>query len=134
MGTKVKIVPVEAHHSVGIVERYHGLIRRAYLIIMAEVKGITKEIVLQMAFKALNDTAGISGIVPILLVYGTLPRLTEYDPPSPSVSQRSAALKKAMAEIQNLRAKRQVDDALNTRNGPSTTNIHDLTLNSNVLV
>jgi hypothetical protein len=83
----VKIVPIEAHYSIGIVERYHGLIRYAYLIIVAKVKGITKEIALQIAFKALNDTAGISGIVPILLVYGTLPRLTEYDPLSPSVSQ-----------------------------------------------
>jgi hypothetical protein len=86
MGTKVKIVPIEAHHSIGIVERYYSLIQRAYLIIIAKVKGITKEIALQMAFKALNDTAGISSIVPTLLVYSTLPRLTEYDPPSPSVS------------------------------------------------
>jgi hypothetical protein len=46
MGTKVKIVPIEAHYSIGIVERYYGLIRRAYLIIIAKVKGITKEIVL----------------------------------------------------------------------------------------
>jgi hypothetical protein len=54
---------------------------------VAKVKGITKEIALQMAFKALNNTAGISGIVPTLLVYGALPRLTKYDPPSPLVSQ-----------------------------------------------
>jgi hypothetical protein len=53
----------------------------------------------EMAFKAINDTAGISGIVPTLLVYGALPRLSEYGAPAPSVSQRSAALKKATAEI-----------------------------------
>jgi hypothetical protein len=29
VGTKVKIVPVEAHNSVGIVKRYHGPVRRA---------------------------------------------------------------------------------------------------------
>jgi hypothetical protein len=46
MGTKVKIVPIEAHYSIGIVERYYGLIRCAYLIIVAKVKGITKEIAL----------------------------------------------------------------------------------------
>jgi hypothetical protein len=46
MGTKVKIVPIEAHNSVGIVERYHGLVQRAYLIIVAEIKGISKEIAL----------------------------------------------------------------------------------------
>jgi hypothetical protein len=89
---------------------------------------------LQMTFKAINDTAGLDGLVPILLVYGALPRMVEYDAPSLTVTQRSAALKKAMLEIQKLRAKRQVTDALNTRNGPSTTDIHDLTLNSDVLV
>jgi hypothetical protein len=39
-----------------------------------------------MAFKALNDTVGISGIVPTLLVYGALPRLSEYDAPVPTIS------------------------------------------------
>jgi hypothetical protein len=130
----VKIVPVEAHNSVGIIEHYHGLVRRAYLIIVAEIKGISKEIALQMAFKALNDTAGISGIVLTLLVYGALPRLSEYDAPAPTISQRSIALKKATAEIQKLRAKRQVEDALNARNSPSTNDIHELALNSDVLV
>jgi hypothetical protein len=46
IGTKVKIVPIEAYYSIGIVERYYGLIRYAYLIIIAKIKGITKEIVL----------------------------------------------------------------------------------------
>jgi hypothetical protein len=82
----VKIVPIKAHYSIGIVERYYSLIRHAYLIIIAKVKGIIKEIVLQIAFKALNNTAGISSIVPILLVYGILPRLTEYDLLLPLVS------------------------------------------------
>jgi hypothetical protein len=39
-----------------------------------------------MAFKALNNTAGISGIVPILLVYSALPRLSKYDAPAPTIS------------------------------------------------
>ena len=41
---------------------------------------------------------------------------------------------KAMEEIARIRAKKQVDDALNQRNGPSVTTIHDLPLNSDVLV
>jgi hypothetical protein len=39
-----------------------------------------------------------------------------------------------MMEIQKLRAKRLVADALGIRNGPSTTGLHDLTINSDVLV
>jgi hypothetical protein len=46
MGTKVKIIPIKAYYSIGIIEHYYSLIRRAYLIIIAKVKGITKEIVL----------------------------------------------------------------------------------------
>jgi hypothetical protein len=55
-----------------------------------------------MAFKALNNTVGISGIVSILLVYGILPRLNEYNTPAPTVSQYIMALKKAIVEIQKL--------------------------------
>jgi hypothetical protein len=134
VGTKVKIVPVEAHNSVGIVERYHGPVRRAYQIITAEVRDIDKDMALQMAFKAINDSAGPDGLIPTLLVYGAYPRMSEFDAPSPTVAQRAAAIKKAMAEIQKLRAKRQVADALNTRNGPNTDGIHELELNSLVLV
>jgi hypothetical protein len=46
IGTKVKIIPIEAHNSIGIVECYYGLVRRTYLIIIAEIKGISKEIAL----------------------------------------------------------------------------------------
>ena len=36
--------------------------------------------VLQMAVKAVNDTAGPDGLVPALLVFGTYPRLSEASP------------------------------------------------------
>ena len=39
-----------------------------------------------------------------------------------------------MEEVKKLRVERQVADALNMRNGPKTTAIHDLLLNSPVLV
>jgi hypothetical protein len=45
---KVKEVLVKAHNSVGLVERYHALLRRAYEILKEELKDehIDKEIVL----------------------------------------------------------------------------------------
>ena len=134
MGIKVKSVPVESHNSVGLVERYHGPLRRAYQIITAEIPDIAKDIALQMALKALNDSVGPNGLVPTLLVYGAYPRLIEGDAPSPTVTQRALALRKAMDEVRKLYAKRQVTDALNIRNGPQITAIHDLPLNSPVLV
>jgi hypothetical protein len=42
----VKIVLIEAYNSIGIVEYYYGLVQRIYLIIIAEIKGISKEITL----------------------------------------------------------------------------------------
>jgi hypothetical protein len=60
--------------------------------------------------------------------------MTDLDAPSLSTSQRAAAIRKAMAEIKKLRAERQVTDVLNMRNGPSTTDVHDLLPSSPVLV
>ena len=87
-----------------------------------------------MAFKAINDLAGPNGLIPTLLVYGAYLRMLEHETPTATIAQRALAVKKAMAEIQKLRAKRQVADALNTRNGPTTTSTLDLLLNSQVLV
>jgi hypothetical protein len=78
---KVKEVPVKAYNSVGLVERYYALLRRAYEILKAELKDkhINKEIILQMAVKAVNDSARPDKIVLTLLVFGSYPRITEID-------------------------------------------------------
>ncbi|KAL3713545.1 hypothetical protein TMatcc_002248 [Talaromyces marneffei ATCC 18224] len=130
----VTTVPVEAHWSIGAVERYHAVLRGSYEIMKEELPDISAEAALQMAVKAVNDTAGPDGLVPTLLVFGAYPRMTEYDPPAPTITQRAAAVKKAMTEIRRLRAQRQVTDAVNTRNGPSSTAVHRLPLNSDILV
>ena len=135
MGISCKTVPVEAHWSIGIVERAHASLRRAYKVIREDLgAAVSKTARLQMAVKACNDTAGPEGLVPTLLVFGAYPRITEIDPPAPSVATRAATIKKAMAEVQQLRAQRTVSDALRARNGPSTERIHDLPINSDVLV
>jgi hypothetical protein len=87
-----------------------------------------------MAVKAVNDTTGLDGLVLTLLVFGAYPRMTEYDPPAPTIAQYAAAVKKAMTEIRRIYAQRQIADTVNTRNGPSSTAVHRLLLNSDVLV
>ena len=87
-----------------------------------------------MAVKAVNNTASPNGLVPTLLVYGTYLRMGNLDPPTPSVMKRAAIIRKAMAEIVKLRAKQAVNSALYYRNRPNTTLVHDLLLNSKVLV
>jgi hypothetical protein len=136
MAIATRCVPVEAHWSIGIMERAHLALQRAYHVITEELKdeGISKDSMLQMAIKAVNDTAGPDGLVTTLLVFGAYPRMTESDPPPPSVTQRAAAIHRAMDEITKIRAMRQVNDALNQCNGPSVTPIHNATLNSPILV
>jgi hypothetical protein len=69
-----------------------------------------------------------------LLVFGAYPRLTEIDPPSPSVTKRAEAIRAATKEVRRLYAKRRVKDALAMRNGPDTKNTLDLPLQSDVRV
>jgi hypothetical protein len=95
---------------------------------------ISKEIILQMTVKAINDTADPDGLMPTLLMFGAYPRMHTMNPPAPSITQRAIAIEKAMTEIRKFRAERQVADALNTRNGPIVTPVHDLPINSDVLI
>jgi hypothetical protein len=52
----------------------------------------------QMAVKAVNDTAGSDGIVPTLLVFGTYPRMSELNPLTATIAQRALAIKTAMQD------------------------------------
>ena len=45
-----------------------------------------------MAVKAVNNTAGPNGLVPTLLVYGAYPRMSNLDPPAPSIIERVAII------------------------------------------
>ena len=87
-----------------------------------------------MAVKAVNDTAGPDGLVPTLLVYRAYLRMTNLDPPASSIIDQATAIRKAMSEIAKLRAKQAVSSALNYCNRPNITLVHDLPLNSEVLI
>ena len=58
-----------------------------------------------MAVKAINNTASLDRLVPTLLVYRAYLRISKLDPPTLSVIDRAAVIRKAMAEIVKLRAK-----------------------------
>ncbi|KAF1935267.1 hypothetical protein EJ02DRAFT_507147 [Clathrospora elynae] len=109
MGITCKQVPIEAHWSIGKVERYHAPLRRAYKILRTELDSRTSDnAVLQMAVKAVNDTAGPDGLVPTLLVFGAYPRISMDLPPSPSMIQRAEAIQKAMKALRRAAAERTV--------------------------
>lgn len=85
-----------------------------------------------MAVKAVNNSAGLDGLVLTLLVFGTYPRMSEIDSPAPTILQRTKAVQKAMEEIGKFCVQEQIADALNQRKGPSTIYLHGLTQGSDV--
>ena len=44
-----------------------------YEIISSELKGISKELTLQIAVKAVNNFINLNGLIPILLIFSTYP-------------------------------------------------------------
>jgi hypothetical protein len=120
MNINVKEVPVKAHNSIGKVKRYHSLLRQAYKILSSELPSANKEAILQMAVKAVNDSAGPDSIVPTLLVFEAYPCITRDSPPSPSITKQAEAIHKAIKEVRRLYAERQVNNALAIRNRPNT--------------
>ena len=49
------------------------LLHYIYKIISLKLKGISKELTLQMAIKAVNNSANLNRLIPILLVFSTYP-------------------------------------------------------------
>src|SRR6266702_7966604 len=92
MAILIKAVPVEVHWSVRLIEQAHPALQRAYQIIIDKCKDIQKKLALQMAVKAVNDTSGPDGLVPTLLVYGAYPKISNLDPPAPSITEQAAVI------------------------------------------
>ncbi len=130
----IKIVSIEAHLSIEMMKRYHKSLRRAYSIITVEISKIDFELVLQMTFKIINDSIDLNDLISTLLIFEVYFRMIEMNVSSSTITQRFIAMRKVMKEVRKLNAMRQMNDALNTRNESSITLIHDLSLNSLVLI
>ena len=125
-GAKAKIfgstchqIPVEAHWSIEKVEKYYGPIRQAYDIIQAKIRGkISKNAILQIAFKAVNNTIGSNGLVATFLVFGAYFCIFTNFLPSTSQQQQINAMIEAMSELRKLKAQRRVQNTSNARNDP----------------
>ncbi|EKD14236.1 polyprotein [Drepanopeziza brunnea f. sp. 'multigermtubi' MB_m1] len=102
---------MEAYHSVELVERYHVFMRRAFKIVTKELLKALREDRLQIAIKAINDTAGPNGLILTLF-------------------ERAAAINKAIREVRKCYATKQVKDALKRRNSPITEHTLDLLIGS----
>ncbi len=124
----VKIVSIEAHHSIEIMKRYHESLRRIYSIIFVEILKIDSELTLQMTFKVINDSIEFNNLIFTLLIFDLYSRIIEMNISSSTITQRVIAMKKTMNEMRKLHAIRQMNDALKIKND-SIFFIHDLSLN-----
>jgi hypothetical protein len=81
MLTEVKEVPVKAYNSISKVEKYYTPLWRLYKILRDKLKeeNLNKELILQMAVKAINNTARPNGLVPTLLVFSVYLRLSSFN-------------------------------------------------------
>ena len=70
---KVKEVPIKVYNSIKKVEWYYIPLYCIYEIISLKLKSASKELTLQMAVKAVNNSINLNGLIPILLVFGTYP-------------------------------------------------------------
>ena len=52
-----------------------------------------------MAVKTINNTAGLDGLMPTLLIFGTYPRISREDRPTISNIKRAAIIKKVIAKV-----------------------------------
>ncbi len=129
----IKTMLIKTHHSIEMMKRYHDSLRRIYSIIAIEISDIDFEIVLQMTFKALNDSIEFDELILILLVFEIYLRMIEMNASSFTITQRVIAMKKIMKEMWKFNAIRQMNNALNTRND-SNFLIYNLSLNSSMLI
>jgi hypothetical protein len=68
-----------------MVKRYYSPLCRIYHIITAELPDISKDIALQMAFKAINNFIGPNSLIPTLLVFGAYLCIVKSNTPNPIV-------------------------------------------------
>ena len=134
IGSTIKCVLVEVYYLISIVECYYAPLRCAYEIITKELLQATKQYVLQIAVKAINDTTRLDGLILTLLVFSIFPRMNINDILSITTIKRGKAIRKAMKEVTKLYTKRHITEALRTRNGPNITDILGLTISKEVLV
>jgi hypothetical protein len=108
MAIDVKEVPVKAHNSISKVEQRHIPLRRTYDILQRELRDehLSRDSVLQIAVKAVNNTTGPNRLVLTLLVFGAYPCITRSSALSALIVKRAEAVRSAMAKLRHLNTKR----------------------------
>lgn len=64
-----------------MIEKYYARLQKAYKVIADNLQGceLSKKIILQIVIKAINNTVGYNGLVPIFLVFEAYFCISEFD-------------------------------------------------------
>ena len=117
-----KQVSIKAYQSVGKVERYYRLLYYAFKILYAKLSRLfTDKAILQIAVKAVNNTARLDRLVPILLIFSAFPQMNTDLPLFQLILKRAKAIAKAIKALQKAAAERQLNAVLYSHNGPNVT-------------
>jgi hypothetical protein len=108
MAIDVKEVPVKAYNSISKVKQRHIPLRRTYDILQQELRDehLSRDLVLQIAVKVVNDTIGPNRLVLTLLVFRAYPCITRLSAPSALIVKRAEAVRSAIAKLRHLNTKR----------------------------
>jgi hypothetical protein len=113
MKIKVNIVFIKIHHLINMIECYYKLLRRIYIIIVAKIFKIDSNVILQMSFKAFNDSTNFNDLILTLFVFEACFRKIEMNMFLSIIIQRLIVMRKKMNEVLKLIVSHQLNDALN---------------------
>ena len=87
-----------------------------------------------MIIKVVNDTIEYNNLVFILLVFETYFRIINDDVSSLFIIEKVKIIKIAMNEIVKLHVKKQTNNVLHQRNDPQIMKIHNISIDSSILI
>lgn len=118
-GISIDEAPIETPGAIGLVERYHAPLRSSYRKIRSSMSNqeASDNECLRMATYAINSTMGTEGLVPILLVFGALPRPVRTSA-APDQLKRQKVIEEASKAAVVEQAKRRIAFTLRHPSGP----------------
>lgn len=96
---------IEIHNAIRVRERVHAYLRRVYNKVRAGNSALSTPYAPQLAVKATKDTAGPSGLVPTIFIFGFMPRvplMPNYLPTNSNIIRAMLDARREMAKISNM--------------------------------
>lgn len=118
-GIHIEFTGVSSHNSMGKIESAHGPLCTIYRTLRDRYPDLSDSPRLRCEVNALNDTADTNGLVPSLLVFGTIPSLGDTESELADQEQRFNEITAARKEVATIIAEKRIRPALKSKIPPS---------------